>query len=151
MLIRTTTWPHLQDFPHLQLVFLQNLLTQASVATADDPPLHEQQEANLSNKLIKLARQALIRAVGVHSHALLLLRSSSFLLICGFIFSYCSSRGKSHLFKALCFHPSHCCANCVPNSQSAKGMRAPSAWGAPVLQQRRAGCTAAKCRSPLKI
>jgi len=51
MLILTTTWPHLQAFPHLQLVFLQNLLTQASVAAADEPPLQEQQEANLSNKI----------------------------------------------------------------------------------------------------
>jgi hypothetical protein len=51
MLILTTTWPHLHAFPHLQLVFLQNLLTQASDATADEPPLHEQQEAKLSNKI----------------------------------------------------------------------------------------------------
>lgn len=55
MLILTTTWPHLQAFPHLQLVFLQNLLTQASSVVADEPPLHEQQEAKLSNPEIKLA------------------------------------------------------------------------------------------------
>lgn len=100
MLILTTTWPHLQAFPHLQLVFLQNLLTQVSDDAADEPPLHEQQEAKLSNEItdIKLALWAFIRAVRVHSPAELLLRSSSFLLIFGFIFSYCSFRGKSHLF-----------------------------------------------------